>query len=70
MMIAETGDRVGAESLLAQKPPGASMLPQWAADRANAYGKSIYQRNQRVSKGYGKGKGKKGKDKDKGHRGE
>ena len=57
-----TGDRFGAQNIMAAKPPGSSVLPSWLEERANASSKAAFQRGQRVSKGKGKGeKGKKGK---------
>ena len=57
-----TNDRIGAQEILAIKPPGSSVLPPWLATRANDVSRSADMRNQRVrrSKGKGKGKGKNG----------
>ena len=55
--LKETGDRVGATSILAMKPPRASILPNWLAQRANAESKAVHQRQQRTGRGKGRGKG-------------
>ena len=58
-----TGDRVGANTMLAVVPPGTQrdIAPTWMVDTATAHSKQDFQRTERVATAQKRGKGK-GKD--------